>query len=50
MESADGKSYLTDVVDIERLLRLVQLIPSPETEPFNNGPPAQVSAVLRHQY
>ena len=34
MESADGKSYLTDVADTEQLLRLVQSIPSPKAEPF----------------
>lgn len=34
MESADGKSYLTDVADTEQILRLVQSIPSPKAEPF----------------
>lgn len=34
MESADGKSYLTDVAETEQLLRLVQSIPSPKAEPF----------------
>ena len=34
MQSADGKSYLTDVADTEQLLRLVQSIPSPKAEPF----------------
>lgn len=34
MMSADGKSYITDVVDTEQLFRLVQSIPSPKAEPF----------------
>ena len=34
MQSADGKSYLTDVADTEQLFRLIQSIPSPKAEPF----------------
>lgn len=34
MMSADGKSYITDVVDTEQLFRLVQSIPTPKAEPF----------------
>jgi hypothetical protein len=34
MVSADGKKYLTDAVDTEQLLRLVQSIPSKKAEPF----------------
>ncbi|SDF17262.1 BRO family, N-terminal domain [Dyadobacter soli] len=34
MQSADGKFYLTDVADIEQILRLIQSIPSPKAEPF----------------
>ncbi len=34
MQSADGKSYITDVADTEQLFRLVQSIPSPKAEPF----------------
>ena len=34
MEAKDGKSYLTDVADIEGLFRLIQSIPSPKAEPF----------------
>lgn len=34
MKSADGKFYLTDVADVEQLLRLIQSIPSPKAEPF----------------
>ena len=34
MRSADGKRYLTDVADTERLLRIIQSIPSPKAEPF----------------
>ncbi len=34
LESSDGKKYLTDVADTETLLRLIQSIPSPKTEPF----------------
>ena len=31
--STDGKKYLTDVADVETLLRLIQSIPSPKAEP-----------------
>ena len=34
MQSADKKFYLTDVADTEKLLRLIQSIPSPKAEPF----------------
>jgi hypothetical protein len=34
MEAADGKMRLTDVADVEQLLRLIQSIPSPKAEPF----------------
>ena len=34
LEAADGKKYLTDVADTERVLRLVQSIPSKKAEPF----------------
>ena len=34
MESADGKSYMTDVVDTETLFRIVQSIPSKKAETF----------------
>src|ERR1700722_4067089 len=34
MQSDDGKMYLTDIVDTEQLLRLIQSIPSPKAEPF----------------
>jgi hypothetical protein len=34
LESSDGKKYLTDVIDTENLLRLIQSIPSPKAEPF----------------
>ena len=34
MTAADGKRRLTDVADTERLLRIVQSIPSPKAEPF----------------
>jgi hypothetical protein len=34
MKAADGKSYKTDVADAERLLRIIQSIPSPKAEPF----------------
>ena len=30
----DGKRYKTDVADTERLLRIIQSIPSPKAEPF----------------
>ena len=34
MRSADGKSYLTDVLDTEGIVLLTRLIPSPKTGPF----------------
>ena len=34
MQAADGKFYITDAVDTEQLLRLIQSIPSPRAEPF----------------
>ncbi len=34
MTAADGKQRLTDVADVEQLLRLIQYIPSPKAEPF----------------
>ncbi len=34
LEASDGKKYLTDVATAETLLRLIQSIPSPKTEPI----------------
>ncbi len=34
MKSWDGKKYLTDVLDTENILRLIQSVPSPKAEPF----------------
>ena len=34
MTASDGKKRLTDVADTEQLLRIIQSIPSPKTEPF----------------
>ncbi len=34
MKAADGKMRLTDVADVNQLLRLIQSIPSPKAEPF----------------
>ena len=34
MLAADGKMRMTDVLDTEGVLRLVQSIPSPKAEPF----------------
>jgi hypothetical protein len=34
MQAADGKKYLTDAVDTEQLLRLIQSVPSKKAEPF----------------
>ena len=34
MMASDGKYYLTDVLDVENMLRLVQSIPSPKVEPL----------------
>lgn len=34
LTAADGKRYLTDVVNTEQALRLIQSIPSPKAEPM----------------
>lgn len=34
MIASDGKKYLTDVADVETILRLIQSIPSHHAEPF----------------
>ena len=34
LKALDGKKYLTDVANVETLLRLIQSIPSPKAEPF----------------
>lgn len=34
LQSTDGKFYETDVADVETLLRLVQSVPSPKSEPI----------------
>ena len=34
MQSSDGKKYLTDVLDTEGILRLIESVPSPKAEPF----------------
>ena len=34
LEAADEKKYLTDVADVETLLRLIQSVPSPKAEPI----------------
>ena len=34
MEASDGKKYATDCLDTPDLLRMIQSIPSPKTEPF----------------
>ncbi|MDD5396465.1 MAG: hypothetical protein PHW24_00200 [Candidatus Moranbacteria bacterium] len=34
LEAADGKKYLTDVADVETILRLVQSVPSRKAEPI----------------
>ena len=39
LEAADGKKYLTDVANVETVLRLIQSIPSPKAEPIRLGLP-----------
>ena len=34
MQSSDGKMYLTDTLDTEGILRLIESVPSPKAEPF----------------
>jgi hypothetical protein len=44
MVASDGKYYLTDVLDTENILRLIQSIPSPKAEPFKLGQTRNVFA------
>jgi len=32
--ATDGKKYMTDVADVQSLLRIIQSVPSPKAEPF----------------
>ncbi len=48
MVAADGKLRVTDVVDTEQLLRLVQSILSPKVEPFKQWLENR-AARLRHK-
>ena len=32
--ASDGKSYSTDVTDMQNIFRIIQSIPSPKAEPF----------------
>lgn len=34
LKSTDGKSYKTDVVDMQGIFRIIQSVPSPKAEPF----------------
>lgn len=34
LKSSDGKSYLTDVADLQGIFRIIQSIPSPKAEPL----------------
>lgn len=34
LEARDGKKYLSDVGDVETILRIIQSVPSPKAEPF----------------
>ena len=34
LQASDGKKYLTDVADIEEILRIIQTVPSPKAEPL----------------
>ena len=34
LEAADGKKYLTDVADVETILRIIQSVPSKKAEPI----------------
>lgn len=49
LEAADEKKYLTDVANPETLLRLIQSVPSPKTEPIKlwlNSPPGQIAETM----
>jgi BRO family, N-terminal domain len=48
LRAADGKMRLTDVADVEQILRLVQSIPSPKAEPFKQWM-AQVASTRLEQ-
>lgn len=37
LKSSDGKSYLTDVADLQGIFRIIQSIPSPKAEPLKRG-------------
>lgn len=37
LKAADGKMRETDCTTTQNLLRIIQSIPSPQAEPFNNG-------------
>ena len=34
LKSTDGKSYKTDVADMQDIFRIIQSVPSPKAEPF----------------
>ena len=34
LKSTDGKSYKTDVADMQGIFRIIQSVPSPKAEPF----------------
>jgi hypothetical protein len=42
LKAADGKKYLTDVADVETLLRLIQSIPSPSKNHLGSGDTIQI--------
>ena len=37
LKSTDGKSYKTDVADMQGIFRIIQSVPSPKAEPFKMG-------------
>ena len=41
LEAVDGKKYETDCTNTETIFRLIQTIPSPKAEPFEQSPGAQ---------
>jgi hypothetical protein len=43
----DGKQRLTDLANVETLLRLVQSVPSPKAEPIKIGLPRRAMSVSR---
>jgi DNA-damage-inducible protein D len=47
LTAADGKSYMTEVVNTESAFRIIQSIPSPKAEPSSAGWPRSATSASR---